>query len=63
MVEFVVAGLMIWGAVTKSLGDTLPKPSAPGPNGYLFSTSDQQIRLQQVRPHGINILQRLIEHV
>jgi len=49
MLEFVMAGLMIWGATTQSLGDLLPTPDVPGPEGYLFSDSDQQIRLQQIQ--------------
>lgn len=39
---------MIWGAVTRSLGDLLPPQDVPGPEGFLFSDSDQQIRLQKV---------------
>ncbi|OGM44989.1 hypothetical protein ABOM_005773 [Aspergillus bombycis] len=47
--ELVLATLLIWGGVTKSLGDVLPPPTVPGPNGYLFSTSPRQIRLQQIQ--------------
>ncbi|KAB8229910.1 hypothetical protein ETB97_002379 [Aspergillus alliaceus] len=47
--ELILAALLIWGAATKSLGDVLPPPSVPGPNGYLFSTSPRQIRLQQIQ--------------
>ncbi|KAL3463239.1 hypothetical protein BJX64DRAFT_257374 [Aspergillus heterothallicus] len=47
--EYVLAALLIWGATTGSLGGLLPPPTAPGPNGYLFSTSDEQIRLQQIQ--------------
>ncbi|KAA8644453.1 uncharacterized protein ATNIH1004_008657 [Aspergillus tanneri] len=47
--ELVLAALLIWGGATKSLGDLLPPPSVPGPDGYLFSTSPRQIRLQQIQ--------------
>ncbi|KAI9372946.1 hypothetical protein BJX61DRAFT_533580 [Aspergillus egyptiacus] len=47
--ELVLAALLIWGATTSSLGGQLPPPTVPGPNGYLFSTSDEQIRLQQIQ--------------
>ncbi|MCJ1308350.1 hypothetical protein MMC25_002003 [Agyrium rufum] len=46
--ECALAGLLIWGAVTQSLGDLLPKPNVPGPQGYLLSDSAQQIRMQQI---------------
>ncbi|KAH6664862.1 hypothetical protein B0J14DRAFT_238113 [Halenospora varia] len=50
ILEYALAGLLIWGAATRSLGQLLPAPDpAPGPQGYLFSTSDQQIRLQQIQ--------------
>lgn len=49
MLEIVLAGLLIWGAATHSLGDHLPPPNVPGPDGYLFSDSDQQIRLQKIQ--------------
>jgi len=39
---------MIWGAATNSLGKLLPTHDVPGPEGYLFSESNQQVRLQQV---------------
>lgn len=49
VLEFAMAGLMIWGAVTRSLGDLLPTPNGGGPDAYLFYDSDQQIRLQQIQ--------------
>ncbi|PCG89963.1 Hypothetical protein PENO1_101630 [Penicillium occitanis (nom. inval.)] len=49
LLEIALAGLLIWGAATHSLGDLLPPPNVPGPDGYLFSDSDQQIRLQQIQ--------------
>lgn len=48
VLEFIIAALLIWGAATDSLGRELPPSPIPGPNGYLFTTSDQQIRLQQI---------------
>ncbi|CAI7665742.1 unnamed protein product [Penicillium glandicola] len=47
VLEFIIAALLIWGAATDSLGRELPLSPIPGPDGYLFTTSDQQIRLQQ----------------
>ncbi|TGO33320.1 hypothetical protein BHYA_0252g00010 [Botrytis hyacinthi] len=43
-IECILAGLLIWGAATKALGDHLPAPDVPGPDGYLFSDSDRQIQ-------------------
>jgi hypothetical protein len=49
LMEYVLAALLVWGATTGSLGGLLPPPTVPGPNGYLFSTSDEQVRLQQIQ--------------
>ncbi|TVY18137.1 hypothetical protein LARI1_G004490 [Lachnellula arida] len=49
MLEFVLAGLLIWGAATKSLGDVFPQPDIPGPDGFLFSESPRQIRTQHIQ--------------
>lgn len=51
ILQWAMGGLLIWGASTKSLGDLLPMPDVPGPNGYLFSDSDQQVRLLQIQYH------------
>jgi len=48
MLEFVLAGLLIWGAATGSLGDVFPQPDIPGPKAFLFSESQRQIRTQHV---------------
>ncbi|KAL4912009.1 hypothetical protein BDW62DRAFT_36017 [Aspergillus aurantiobrunneus] len=49
LMEYILAALLVWGATTGSLGGLLPPPTVPGPDGYLFSTSDEQIRLQQIQ--------------
>ncbi|KAL3481677.1 hypothetical protein BJX99DRAFT_253205 [Aspergillus californicus] len=49
LLELVLAALLIWGTTTDSLGGVLPPSDIPGPNGYLFSTTDEQIRLQQIQ--------------
>ncbi|KAI9041024.1 uncharacterized protein KD926_007440 [Aspergillus affinis] len=49
LMEYILAALLIWGATTGPLGGLLPRPTVPGPDGYLYSTSDQQIRLQQIQ--------------
>ena len=36
------------GATEDSLGRPIPAPNVPGPQGYLFSDSPQQIRFQKV---------------
>ncbi|PYH72825.1 uncharacterized protein BO88DRAFT_170640 [Aspergillus vadensis CBS 113365] len=40
---------MQWGATTGSLGGRLPQPDDPRPDAYIFSNSDQQIRLLQIQ--------------
>ncbi|GLB08226.1 hypothetical protein AtubIFM57258_004114 [Aspergillus tubingensis] len=47
--EYVLATLMLWGATTGSLGGLLPQPDDPRPDAYIFSNSDQQIRLLQIQ--------------
>ncbi|KAF7870296.1 hypothetical protein EAF04_004042 [Stromatinia cepivora] len=49
LIECILAGLLIWGAVIKALGDHLPAPDVPGPDGYLFSDSDRQVRLLKIQ--------------
>ncbi|TEY52003.1 hypothetical protein BOTCAL_0261g00030 [Botryotinia calthae] len=48
-IECILAGLLIWGAATKALGDHLPAPDVPGPDGYLFSDSNRQVRLLKIQ--------------
>ncbi|OJJ77060.1 hypothetical protein ASPBRDRAFT_224665 [Aspergillus brasiliensis CBS 101740] len=47
--ECVLAALLLWGATTEALGGHLPQPDDPRPNAYIFSTSEQQIRLLQIQ--------------
>ncbi|OJZ84467.1 hypothetical protein ASPFODRAFT_62422 [Aspergillus luchuensis CBS 106.47] len=47
--EYVLATLMLWGATTGSLGSLLPQPDDPHPDAYIFSNSDQQMRLLQIQ--------------
>ncbi|GKZ60367.1 hypothetical protein AnigIFM49718_006709 [Aspergillus niger] len=47
--EYVLAALLLWGTTTGSLGGLLPQPDDPRPDAYVFSNSDQQIRLLQVQ--------------
>ncbi|PYH58625.1 uncharacterized protein BO96DRAFT_245300 [Aspergillus niger CBS 101883] len=47
--EYVLAALLLWGTTTGSLGGLLPQPDDPRPDAYIFSNSDQQIRLLQIQ--------------
>ncbi|GCB19301.1 hypothetical protein AAWM_02186 [Aspergillus awamori] len=47
--EYVLAALLLWGTTTGSLGGLLPQPDDPRPDAYVFSNSDQQIRLLQIQ--------------